>query len=420
MTRKEPVTLEAGATCFDAAATPIQKRYLLVTVSLPLYIDPTGRRYINALWLKDLAQHRRYLPNLAVACPFERGIVPHDCVQIDASPTLGDVRFIEIPLCKSTLDALVKAPRTLRALWTAIRQADIVHCGVAGWPIPGAWYVLPLAARQKVPTVIYVESAFWRKEKKGSLSSRIRSAVFERINRTCVRRATVSFFTHQRYKDSLLSPDDIRGHVIHASWIDRKNILSEISFASSATAKSSEGKLRAIFAGRIEPEKGLTVLLRAAELLRDEKINFEINILGSGSQIDECKRFVNEKGLTDYIFFLGTVPYGEDFFRTLRRHHVLVVPSLTDEQPRIVYDSFSQGVPVVASNTDGLRECVSHGRTGFLVEPGDVTQLAGELHRLSRNIPSLSLMGENCLVAARSLTHEEMHARRKKVLESLL
>ena len=39
----------------------------------------------------------------------------------------------------------------------------------------------------------------------------------------------------------------------------------------------------------------------------------------------------------------GTVPYGPEFFAVLREHHLMVVTDRTAEQPRNIYDAFSQG-----------------------------------------------------------------------------
>ena len=39
----------------------------------------------------------------------------------------------------------------------------------------------------------------------------------------------------------------------------------------------------------------------------------------------------------------GMLAYGESFFQMLQTHDVMLVPSVTDEQPRIIYDSFAAG-----------------------------------------------------------------------------
>ncbi|MEG4394568.1 hypothetical protein [Microcoleus sp. BROC3] len=47
------------------------------------------------------------------------------------------------------------------------------------------------------------------------------------MNRWCVNNANLTIFTQSQYQQSLLTKRQERGHVIHASWIDEENIISE-------------------------------------------------------------------------------------------------------------------------------------------------------------------------------------------------
>jgi len=97
----------------------------------------------------------------------------------------------------------------------------------------------------------------------------------------------------------------------------------------------------------------------------------------------------------------------------------VIVPSLSDEQPRIVYDAFSQAVPVVASNTPGLRDCVRHGSTGRLVTGGPA-DWAAEFKWCFEHSNELEEMGSRGLETARLMTHAEMHRRRWRLLVEML
>jgi glycosyltransferase involved in cell wall biosynthesis len=59
------------------------------------------------------------------------------------------------------------------------------------------------------------------------------------------------------------------------------------------------------------------------------------------------------------------------------------------------------GLPVVASDVAGVREAVEHGRTGLLVKPGDVEDLARAIDRLVRDADSRRAMGEAGQVVCR-------------------
>lgn len=113
--------------------SPIRKRYLLC-LNVDSYCDAEGRRYLHELWHKDLAEHVRYLTNLTVASPCQISVPPVHSIPWD-SPH-NEVRFVDLPASSNTLSAILRLPQIAVRLWREIGRAEIVHVGIAGWPIP--------------------------------------------------------------------------------------------------------------------------------------------------------------------------------------------------------------------------------------------------------------------------------------------
>jgi glycosyltransferase involved in cell wall biosynthesis len=113
---------------------------------------------------------------------------------------------------------------------------------------------------------------------------------------------------------------------------------------------------------------------------------------------------------------LEPVKYGEPFFNLLRSYDALLVPSLSDEQPRVIFDAFSQAVPILGSDTGGIREIVDHQLNGRLFPPGDVDALARDLDWASHNRQALQAMGMNALAKCHQFTHRSMHETRHGIL----
>ena len=117
---------------------------------------------------------------------------------------------------------------------------------------------------------------------------------------------------------------------------------------------------------------------------------------------------------------MGTVPYDDAFLRLLRTYHAVVVPSFSDEQPRIVYDSFSQAVPVLDSDTPGLRACVVHRQTGLITALNDAACWADLFRWCLHHPDEMERMGTAGLEIARGRTHQEMHRQRWRLLVKML
>jgi glycosyltransferase involved in cell wall biosynthesis len=397
-------------------------RYLLV-INVPLYRDNSGATYAGQLWFKDLAEHLSYLDSFMLACPVQEGTPAEVALSLQSDSRFSRVRIIDLPAPRSVVRAILALPRTAWRLLRAVRSAEVIHAGVAGWPIPYGWIVTPMAKLLGKKLIIIVESAPWRLNAglPQGLKSRITASVYERLARWCLNRADLAIFTQDEYRQSLLVHGAERGHVIHASWIDQNVIISDAhadAIWREKIGRNSSG-LAILFAGRLEPQKGVAVLLEAIRVVARKNIPATLDILGSGDLADKCREVSAElRGLT-HVNVLGTVAYGEPLFELLRRYHAVVLPSISDEQPRIVYDAYSQGVPALASGTAGLRDCIHESQTGWLVEPNNVDALSGVIERAAGNVEELRRMGMEALRVARSMTHQRMHRERQLLLLQL-
>jgi glycosyltransferase involved in cell wall biosynthesis len=401
-------------------STRYQHPYLLVVgQNLPIYRDRSGQLFTEKLWQKDLAMHLEYLDHLMIAVPLLHQEPPSDAVLLDAG-----IEIIELPAQASFLSAIWAMPAIVYRLWRAIRRAGIVHSAIAGWPIPMGWIVTPLVLLCRKPYVVIVESAPWRLPK-GTATSwkrQLRASSQERISRWVLGKTALAIFTQDEYRQSLMGRQASRGHVIPASWIDEQAILTDVEAELVWQRKltAPDPRLKILFVGRLVPDKGVRVLLEALRQLSAADAPIMLSILGEGDLKSECTAAGSDlTGLTS-VRVLGTVPYGAPLFELIREYDALVVPSLSDEQPRIVFDAYSQAVPVFASNTAGLRSCVREGETGMLTPSNDVAALVTLLQYASHHRSELRQLGRQSLKYAHEMTHQEMHRERVVLLKDML
>jgi glycosyltransferase involved in cell wall biosynthesis len=86
----------------------------------------------------------------------------------------------------------------------------------------------------------------------------------------------------------------------------------------------------------------------------------------------------------------------------------------------VVLEAMHCGSPAVVSNVGGIPEVVDHGRTGFVVEPGDIESLRKVLDELGRDDDLVQTMGEAARnEVARRFTWNEVAARALNFYERL-
>jgi phosphatidyl-myo-inositol alpha-mannosyltransferase len=146
--------------------------------------------------------------------------------------------------------------------------------------------------------------------------------------------------------------------------------------AMQAAVRPMGETLKIVFVGQAVDRKGLPLLLRAFEALRDH-VPCELTVVGPTAE-EVGPLIVDARG----IRILGKVPE-ETKWHELERADVLCAPSLRGESFGLVLtEAFANGAPVVASDIAGYRDVVRHGEDGILVPPGDAHALAEALREL--------------------------------------
>jgi phosphatidylinositol alpha-mannosyltransferase len=141
---------------------------------------------------------------------------------------------------------------------------------------------------------------------------------------------------------------------------------------------ATEGSpLRVLFIGQAVARKGLPVLLRAFEALRDH-VPATLTLVGAGRE-EVAHMMLDDRG----VHALGKV--SEQRKREeLTSADVLCAPSLHGESfGMVLTEAFAAATPVIASDIPGYRDVVRDGTDGLLVAPGDALGLAESLRRLA-------------------------------------
>jgi glycosyltransferase involved in cell wall biosynthesis len=128
------------------------------------------------------------------------------------------------------------------------------------------------------------------------------------------------------------------------------------------------------FVGRLVPEKGVDLLLRATPPLRD----LHVVIGGDGPERGPLEALAAELGVRDRVHFLGNLA-PEEAIRVIGALDVCALPSRTthfwkEQVGRVPIEAIAQGVPVVGSSSGGIPETAGDG--GLIFTEENVDELA--------------------------------------------
>lgn len=160
---------------------------------------------------------------------------------------------------------------------------------------------------------------------------------------------------------------------------------------------SGEGFL---YVGRLSPEKGLDILLRAGAAAGQP-----VSLVGTGSEEPRLRSLAAETG--GDVRFLGYLT-GEALHDAIRASRAVVLPSTWYENaPISLMEAYALGRPVIGTRIGGIPEMIRDEVTGLIVPPNDVTALAAAMTRLAA-IPADS--AEAMSRAARDFVENEFSA----------
>lgn len=206
-------------------------------------------------------------------------------------------------------------------------------------------------------------------------------------------------------------PKMLQGKTVDWAWRDAANVLHRCDVVTTPTRRSAdylEHKTglrgvhaiscglpgdeyhpnperqhgRIVFVGRVTSEKRLDTLVRAVAQL-PEDLEWHLDIVGGGDQIDELGALARDLHIADRVTLTGFVS-DEELRERLRAAEVFAMPSTAELQSIATMEAMATGLPVVAADAMALPHLVTDGVNGWLFRPDDAVDLAEKLERILR------------------------------------
>jgi D-inositol-3-phosphate glycosyltransferase len=175
-----------------------------------------------------------------------------------------------------------------------------------------------------------------------------------------------------------------------------------------------------LYVGRIEPLKGIDVLLRAAASIDGP---FRLLVVGGdakdGERKGELRSLARSLGISRKVTFQDAVPHG-DLPHYYNAADVCAVPSYYESFGLVAVEAMACGVPVVASRVGGLKETVQDGRTGYLAPWRCPEPFAERLDLLVRNEPLRRSLGREARASVERYRWQNVAARVEDVYHQLV
>ena len=364
---------------------------------------------VNHDWF--FLSHRKAIAVAALHAGWDVTIVTCDTGRFDDIRSLG-LKAVNLPI-NATGKNLLEELKTFLFLWKLYRKErpDVVH-HVGLKTILWGSLAARLTGVRGIVNAVSGLGVMFSDEKRSLLAQGIITIFRYLHNGDGVR---VIFQNHE--DESMFLQQHIiskeQAVFIKGSGVDLKEFIHQ--------PEPETSPIKVMFTARMVRQKGVVVLIKAAELLRKDYEGRVVFLL-CGKLSDNPKAMKKEEleQLCDgrYIQWLG---HRNDIKELLQQCHIVAFPSYYREGvPKSLIEACASGRPIVTCNSIGCKDTVDDGVNGFLIPVKDSEALAEKLKILINDKALRSEMGKQSrLKAEREFSLEEVVAKHMEIYQSL-
>jgi glycosyltransferase involved in cell wall biosynthesis len=369
----------------------------LIPIHVPIY-TAGDRRLVTTEWRRSLALLRDSLDGrfgtihvVAPSLPSEDQPVEQTLEEVTEDN--DGIRLI------SSFDLRCRARKywmSERGRWCAqlheeVSRADVVHTCLDDVYRPIGYEGFREATRSGKPTVFVQDTDIVLQMRELTAGGGMRTItagrayglIYERLCRRAVRLADLSLLKgstlihrYGRYAKNACSFHD-------TSYLSR-DIIGEDALDDRLRSLGENRPLRLVYCGRLVPRKGVEKSIRIIKLLRDRGANIEFDVIGHGTDRPSLESLVDELDLTGVVRLLGPSKYGAELLKQLAEYDGLLFTPLAEDTPRMIFDGYAAGLPLIAYDIEYVRERSDEDEATVLLPRGTLEASADLIIGLCR------------------------------------
>ncbi len=329
---------------------------------------------------------QRYVFDLATHLPKEDFDI---CVALggsgntDATPGLLDTRLQGAGIRSIYIQSFMRdisLIKECRAFWELLKifakeKPDIVHLNSSKAGGLGA-----LAARiAGVPSIIFTSHGLPYEEDRNTFA---RALIFLATWVTFLLSTKVIVVSQSNYERAHQLPGcRSKIYLIH-NGIPELIFLSPEKAQQVLSAKMPYGRPWIGVIAEYTHNKGLSFLIEAAGILKEEHKPVSLCLIGEGEERLFLEKLAREKNVAECVWFLGFIP---EAYQYLTAFDIVVLPSLKEGLPYVLLEAGQAERAVVASDVGGVGDIIKNNISGFLCTPGNTRDIAAKLLQLLEN-----------------------------------
>lgn len=192
---------------------------------------------------------------------------------------------------------------------------------------------------------------------------------------------------------------NIKHYLNESEWTKIEKIPNYIKIRNvNLSNRKHDTKVHFLFVGRVIKEKGIYEIIKAAKKLIDNDLDFQVDIMGDGSDLKEMKQVVNKLELQRYFQFHGFVTNDVKKDNLYSTSNIMIFPSYYKEGfPYTILEAMLFKMPIVSTKAGALADVIEDNKNGFLIPFQNHEILAEKMKYFILNLKDIERMGSHSL-----------------------
>jgi glycosyltransferase involved in cell wall biosynthesis len=397
--------------------------YLMI-IHVPIYLDNESC-FVTTEWKRSLVLLRHSIsshfgemvliaPSLPRASSTQQVLEPISAENDGIQPVPSfDLR------CRAKAYWLRERRRWLKDLRPWIARSQMVHAGLDDVYRTIMYDGFREAVRQNRPTVFVQDTDIVGQVRESAagqpLRDRLRlyayAAIYRRLAISGVRQASLSLLKGRDLM-KLYAPFTRYAKEFHDTFHLSHEIVSGNVIEQRLASLEAGRALRLVYCGRLVPRKGIDHSIQLVAEARVRGTHINLDIIGGGEHEDALRQKVEQLGMRGHIAFLGRMPYGPELLQKLAAYDALLFTPLIEDTPRMIFDGYAAGLPMIGSDIGYNRERSEAEHAVWLLPLDDMAVWTSRLIEFNRDRGRLRRLTEAALRAAHYHTAESWYRRR--------
>ena len=181
--------------------------------------------------------------------------------------------------------------------------------------------------------------------------------------------------------------------------------------------KANDDSVIIISVATLHPRKGLKYLIKATKIVSREFPNIKTCIVGTGPEKQELEDLIKSLDLFNEVVLLG---YQSDIASLMAASNAVVLPSIKEAFGLVILEGMAAGLPVIASNVDGIPEIITDKKNGLLFESMNSNDLAEKIKEVIKNPELRANLIKNGNDTAKEFSAETMAKRTEEIYDRII